>query len=84
MPNNEYKRAVDSMLQGFEYMVNNSAKNTTQIYNGLIINIIDNSYTVRVNGNDYLIPLYGSFTHNINDVVKVFIPQGNMNLAFFI
>lgn len=84
MPNNEYKQAVDNMLQGFNYMLNNSIKSTTQIYNGLIVSVVNNEYTIKINGNNYVIPLYGSFTHSVNEIVKVFIPQGNMNLAFFI
>lgn len=82
--NEQYKEAGDALISSFSYMMNESQKINTQIYNGLITNIADNVYTVQVNGNKYTLPQYGEFTHAVNQVVKVFVPQGNMNLAFFI
>ena len=80
----QYKEAVDGLIAGFDYMLQESNKQNTQIFNGIITAISGGSYTIKLNGNEYVIPLYGGLSHSINDVVKVFIPQGNMNLAFFI
>ena len=81
--NEQYKEAVDGLIGGFDYMLQENNKKSTQIFNGVITAVNGSSYTIKLNGNEYVIPLYGGFIHNVNDVVKVFIPQGNMNLAFF-
>lgn len=81
---NEYKDAINSLLSGMQYMIEQAVKNCTQIYNGTIISIYGNNYTVKVNGNDYVLRPYGEGSYEKNNIVKVFVPQGNMNLAFFI
>lgn len=81
--NEQYKEAVDGLIVGFDYMLQESNKQNTQIFNGIITAVNGGSYTIKLNGNEYVIPLYGGLAHNVNEVVKVFIPQGNMNLAFF-
>lgn len=80
----QYREAVNGLITGFDYMLQENNKQNTQIFNGIITAINNGSYTIKINGNEYVIPLYGNFNHDINEVVKVFIPQGNMNLAFFI
>lgn len=82
--NEQYKEAGDALLSSFEYMLSEGLKSNTQIYNGIIVNEDNGIYTIKINGNNYAIPQYGEFTHVVNQVVKVFVPQGNMNLAFFI
>ena len=82
--NEAYEEAGKALISGISYMMDEAQKINSQIYNGIIVSKSGNSYTIKINGNDYNIPLYGEFTHNVNDVVKVFVPQGNMNLAFFI
>lgn len=77
---NLYKEAGDSLLKSFQYMMDENAKGSTLIYNGLLTG----ASTVQLNGQEYNIVQYGSFSHSVGDVVKVFVPQGNMNSAFFI
>lgn len=82
--NNQFKEALQALITSIKYMIEQTFKNTTQIYDGIIVSVNGNKYEVRFNGNTYNIKLYGNNTHQVNDIVKVFIPQGNMNLAFFI
>jgi hypothetical protein len=56
----------------------------TKIYNGIILSLSGKSANIKINGKNYTINQYGNFVHTVNDVVKIFVPQGNMNLAFFI
>lgn len=84
MSNEQCKEAADSLVSSIGYMIGEANKLNTQIYNGVITAVSGGSYTILINGKTFTIPLYGSFSHSVNDVVKVFVPQGNMNLAFFI
>lgn len=59
-------------------------KNTTKIYNGIIVSSNNNgTWNIQYNGETHSMPAYGNINPTINTVVKVFIPQGNQNLAFF-
>ena len=80
MDNNFYKEAATQIARGMEYMLEQKGLSATQIYNGTLLS----SGEVRVNGKDYSIPQYGEFTHDVNTTVKVFVPQGNMSMAFYI
>lgn len=76
------KEASQALMRGVKYLVEQSSQDTTKIYNGVVVSIT-NGYTIRVNGNNYNMDMYGGGDVAINSVVKVFVPQGNMNLAFF-
>ena len=80
MDNNFYKETADQVLRGVEYLLDQNNQKSTQIYSG----VITSDGTILINGRKYNIPQYGTFTHNTNDVVKVFVPQGNMSVAFYI
>ena len=80
----KYKQAIQELMRSVKYMIDSRMEHTTKIYNGLILSMSGNVATIKINGKTYDIPQYGSFSHGANDVVNVFIPQGNMNLAFFI
>ncbi len=84
MDNNKlYQDAVKAIGTSVQYMIEQSVQ-STQIYNGVITSMFSGAYSITLNGKSYNIPHYGSFTHSVGDVVKVFVPQGNMNMAFFI
>lgn len=78
--NNE-KMAIIEIIKGIEYLINKNDR-STKIYTGMIESIDNNTYTVKVNGKNYQLPLYGNNTLSVGSIVKVFIPQNNMNLAF--
>lgn len=80
----KYKQAIQELMRSIKYMIDNRMEHTTKIYNGLILSITDNMAQIKINGRNYDIIHYGSFAHSVGDIVNVFIPQGNMNLAFYI
>lgn len=80
----KYKQAIQELMRSIKYMIDSRIEHTTKIYNGLILSINGDKANIRINGRDYDIAHYGSFVHNVNDIVNVFVPQGNMNLAFYI
>lgn len=85
MDNNEiFKEAVNQIARSIDYMLDQKDLGNTKIYNGLITALSNNNASIKINGKIFSINQYGTFTHNVNDMVKVFVPQGNMNLAFFI
>lgn len=81
---NKYKEAIQTIMQSVKYMIDTKMAHTTKIYDGLILSINGTNANIRINGKDYVVPSYGLLEHNANQIVKVFVPQGNMNLAFYI
>lgn len=81
--NDIFKEAVNQIARSVEYMLDQKEMNGTKIYSGLIVSLNDNIASIKINGKNFTIEQYGNFVHSVNDVVKVFVPQGNMNLAFF-
>lgn len=85
MDNNSlYTEAVGSLTKGMNYMIEQALKGITQIYNGFIVSTNGNKYNIRLNGETYALSQYGDFSHSVGETVKVIVPQGNMNMAFFI
>lgn len=82
MANEEYQNAVREILRGVQYMIEEATmKSQTQIYNGIYIG----NGEVQLNGKVYTLPQYGNISTPTNGaVVKVFVPNGNMSMAFFI
>lgn len=60
-------------------------KNTTQIYTGLVV-LEDGEKKVKVKDKTYKLPVYGGNIGDlvVNQTVKVFIPQGQMNQGFIL
>lgn len=82
--NEVFKEAVNQIARSVEYMLDQKELGSTKIYNGIITSLTNGVATIQINGKIFTINQYGTFTHTVNDMVKVFVPQGNMNLAFFI
>lgn len=84
--NSNYQKAIDEMLKGVNFRIEAVAKKYgTQNYNGLIVAQSDDKWEIRFNGETHILPQYGNISvPAIGKVVKVFVPQGNMNLAYFI
>mgnify|MGYP003613175639 CR=1 FL=1 len=57
--------------------------NTTKIYDGFVIGQNGTNWNVRYNGQVHSIKQYGDNPVKAGKIVKVFIPQGNANLTFF-
>lgn len=76
---------INEILKSIRYVINMSIKQTTQIYEGIIIsNNNDGRWNIQYNGEIHPIKSYGSIVPSIGMNVKVIIPQGNQAIAFFI
>lgn len=76
---------INEMLKGIKYIVDLSIKNTTKIYDGIILsNNNDGRWNIQYNGEIHPIKPYGSISPSVGNMVKVIIPQGNQAIAFFI
>lgn len=58
---------------------------TTKIYDGVIVsNNGDGRWNIRYNGEVHPVRSYGNASPTVDQMVKVFVPQGNQNLAWFL
>ena len=82
----DFAKAVNEIIRGIKYRIDDSIrKSTTKIYDGVIVsNNNDGRWNIRYNGETHPVKPYGSITPAVDMMVKVFVPQGNQNLAFFI
>lgn len=78
------QEAVQAMLEGFNLLLKEAINNTTKIYDGFVIGQNGTNWNVRYNGQVHSIKQYGDNQVKVGKIVKVFIPQGNANLTFFI
>lgn len=78
------QKAVQAMLEGFNLLLKEAINNTTKIYDGFVIGQNGTNWNVRYNGQVHSIKQYGDNQVKVGKIVKVFIPQGNANLTFFI
>ena len=76
--------AIKEILKSINYLVNQAMLKTTKCYNGIVKSQEGNKWTVQFNGEAHLIPHYGENSVVVGKVVKVFIPENNISLAFFI
>lgn len=82
---NRYKGAVEEMLKGIAYLLEEFAKHTTKCYDGIITAQASNGkWTIKFNGESHDLKPYGNVAPATGKLVKVIIPQGNMSVAFFI
>lgn len=81
----EYQSAWNEILRAVDYMIEQKLRgNGTANYNGIVQAAnSDGTYNVQFNGEVKALKSYGS-TPSVNDMVKVFVPQNNYNLAYFI
>lgn len=85
MENSKIDSALDEMLKSINFLIKETLKTTTQIYNGTVISFNSgNKWNIQYNGEVHSVEKYGNNTPVVGSVVKVFIPQGNQNLAWFL
>lgn len=79
-----FNRLIAEVLKSTDYMITQSVKNTTKIYDGLIVSANANgTFNVRFNNETQVVRQYGSGSPQVGQMVKVFLPQGNSNLSYF-
>lgn len=81
---NLFSQALIEILKSTDYMINQSIKETTKIYDGLIVSAnADGTYNIRFNNETKAVKKYGGGTPQAGQMVKVYVPQGNFNLSYF-
>lgn len=82
---NDNQAAIKEMLKSFAYLLDEAMKKTTKIYDGVVVSTttIPNKWNIKYNNEVHAVKLYGGGDPSINSIVKVFIPQGNQSLAWF-
>ena len=83
--NQEYNSAWNEVLRAIDYMIEQRLNGAgTANYNGVVQSVnTDGTYNIQFNGEVKALKSYGS-APSVNDMVKVFVPQNNYNLAYFI
>ena len=81
---NEDRQAVKEILRSIKYLIEHFTKtSSTQIYDGIVKSSNSNgTWNVQYNGETHALKPY-RITPSVNTMVKVVIPQGNQNLAYF-
>ena len=81
-----YKDALSQIIRGVKYIIQTSLNSVTKNYNGVLIkpSIKEGYYIVEFNGEKHDIPQYGTGSVETGKIVKVFVPENNMSLAYFI
>ena len=75
---------ANEILDAIEIIVDKKIKEqTTQIYPGICKSVNGNSCVISINGKDNTVQFYGS-APNVGAIYRVFVPYGNMSMAFII
>lgn len=77
------QQAIEAILQGVNSMIEEMNRHTTKIYNGYVLSQDGDKWKVQYNGQTHSVKHYGNIQPKTGHIVKVFIPQGNTNLSFF-
>lgn len=87
----KYKKGViyilpkQELLDAMDILAQDAIKNTSRIYNGIVTQVANNgSCSVKINGNLYTNVTYYGLAPKPNLTYRIFVPDGNMNLAFLI
>lgn len=71
------------ILEAIDIMIKSALKNTTKIYTCVVRHSSGNKCTVFLNGEEHIVRFYGS-TPKDGYAYPMFVPQGNLSLAFII
>lgn len=75
---------ANELLDAIEIIVDKKIReNTAQIYPGICKSVSGNNCVVSINGKDNTVRFYGS-TPSVGATYRVFVPNGNMSMAFII
>lgn len=84
MNRDEMQTAVEQIIKGVAYLIQKSKQQETKIYSGIVVSSASNGkWNIKYNGETHAIKPY-KVTPTVGQVVKVFLPENNQNLAFFI
>ena len=75
---------ANELLDAIEIIVDKKVReNTAQIYPGICKSVSGSSCVMSVNGKNNTVQFYGS-TPAVGSIYRVFVPDGNMSMAFII
>ena len=75
---------VNEILDAIEIIVDKKVRDTSaQIYPGVCKSVSGNSCVMSINGRNNTVQFYGS-TPTVGTIYRVFVPNGNMSMAFII
>ena len=75
---------ANELLDAIEIIVDKKIREQTiQIYLGICKSVNGNSCVMSINGKDNTVQFYGS-TPAVGSIYRVFVPNGNMSMAFII
>lgn len=75
---------ASEILDAIEIIVDKKVReNTAQIYLGICKSVSGNTCVMLINGKDNTVQFYGS-TPTVGSIYRVFVPNGNMSMAFVI
>lgn len=78
------QKAIDQLIRGMQYLIDQAKKEDTKIYDGVVISASSGGkWNIKYNNKTHAVSSYGNSTPTANSVVKVIVPQGNQNLAWF-
>ena len=75
--------AKKEILEAIEILIQAALKNTTKIYTCIVKDSSGGRCTVLLNGEEHIVKFYGD-TPTVNLAYPLFVPQGNLSLAFVI
>lgn len=75
--------ARKELLDAVEIMIDRKMSEVAEIHTGVVTEIRGNTPIIMLNGNIQGIKVYGK-TPQVGATIPVFIPHGNMSLAFAI
>ena len=75
---------VNEILDAIEIIVDKKVRDTSaQIYPGVCKSVSGNTCVMSINGKNNTVQFYGS-TPTVGTIYRVFVPNGNMSMAFII
>lgn len=75
---------VNEILDAIEIIVDKKVRDTSaQIYLGVCKSVSGNNCVMSINGKNNTVQFYGS-TPTVGTIYRVFVPNGNMSMAFII
>ena len=75
---------VNEILDAVEIIVDKKVRDiSAQIYPGICKSVSGNSCVMSINGRNNTVQFYGS-TPTVGSIYRVFVPNGNMSMAFII
>lgn len=75
---------ANEILDAIEIIIDKKIReNTAQIYPGICKSISGNTCVMSINGKNNTVQFYGS-TPAVGSTYRVFVPNGNMSMAFII